>query len=131
MNAQEVTMLGRAVAAICPAQKWDDFTPDAWRELLGDLAYDDARAAVFTLGRAQPFIAPCDIRKEVKRIRAQRLDDNPMPEPPAELTVAQYRAWLVATTKEIADGTLVTGPALDALESDRRFVHVVKQVESA
>lgn len=113
-------MLGRAVAAICPAQKFDQFTPDAWLELLGDLRYEDARAAVFALGKAQPFIAPCDIRGEVARLRKQRLDDNPMPEPDPELTVPEYLTWLRTTTARIADGDLVTKPLeLNASERAR------------
>lgn len=130
MNAQECLALTRAVAAICPAQKFDDYTPDAWRELLGDLEFTDARAAVFALGRVQPFIPPCDIRSEVARIRKGRIDENPMPEPPSELTVAEYLVWLRETKTAIADGRMTTQPSRTAIEADTRFARVFREVES-
>lgn len=108
MKPTEVVVLVRAVAAMCPAQKLDEYTADAWHPLFEDIRLDDARAALVNLGKRQAFIAPCDIRGEVKRIRSQRLEDNPMPQPPSELTEPQYRVWLRQNTKAIADGTLVT-----------------------
>lgn len=130
MNVQECLTLTRAVAAICPAQKFDEWTPDAWRELLADLDFADARAAVFNLGRVQPFIPPCDIRSEVERIRRERCRDNPMPEPPSELTVPQYLVWLRETKTAIADGRMTTQPAPRAIEADQRFAGVFREVES-
>lgn len=111
MTPQECLTLGRAVAAICPAQKWDEFSPDVWLELLADLNYPDARQAVFALGKAKPFIAPCDIRIEVARLRRRRLEENHVPEPPPGQTVPEYLEWLRDVKAEIADGHLVTGPA--------------------
>lgn len=110
MNPEDILKLGRAVAAICPAQKWDEHSPAAWLELLGDLRYEDARQAVFNLGRQQPFIAPSDIIKEVKRIREERIKNNPLPDPPDDLTVPQFIAWKRLTLKAVADGEVTFDP---------------------
>ena len=37
MTPQETLLLTRYVKACCPQQAMDDFTPDAWHDLLGDL----------------------------------------------------------------------------------------------
>lgn len=35
MEAREAIMLCRYVQALCPAQKFDQYTPDAWLDALG------------------------------------------------------------------------------------------------
>lgn len=105
MTPTETVALLRIVRAVCPAQKFDEFTSDAWAELLDDLRLDDCTLAVKHLGRRQPFIAPSDIRSEVKRIRKDRLDRVPFPAPPPDLTPLETIAWQRQVTREIADGT--------------------------
>lgn len=105
MTPTETVALLRIVKAICPAQKFDEFTPDVWAELLADLRLDDCRVAVKALGNRQVFIAPAEIRHEVRRIRADRLDRHPLPAPPAGLSPSQTIAWQRQTTRAIADGT--------------------------
>lgn len=115
MTPKEALALTRMVAAICPQQKFDEYTPDAWGDLLSDIRSTDAIEAVMNLGRRQPFIAPCEIRDEVKRIRDKRLAENPMPDPPARLgDVSRHREyidWLKDTQGRIADGDLATASA--------------------
>jgi len=72
MNEIELAKLLRFVHALCPAQKFDEYTPDAWELVLGDIPFDDARAALKTLGQQLRFIAPSDIAQEVRRVRNVR-----------------------------------------------------------
>lgn len=111
MNHTEVVILTRYVAAMCPAQKFDEYTPDAWFDVLGDLRLEDARTAVANVARTQPFIAPAEIRSEVRRIRDDRLDRlEGFLIPPAELSPTGYRDWLIDARKRIADGTFEPDP---------------------
>ena len=46
MTPHETLLLTRYVKACCPQQAIDEYTPDAWHDLLGDLSLADCRAAV-------------------------------------------------------------------------------------
>jgi hypothetical protein len=74
VNHTEAVILCRYVKALCPQQKFDEYTPDAWYELLGDYLLNDCKDAARTVGQRQPFIAPSEIITEVRRIRDQRID---------------------------------------------------------
>jgi hypothetical protein len=113
MNAAEALTLCRFVKAVCPQQVMDEFSPDAWLDLLGDLRFQDAREAVRNLGQQQHFIDPADIRKEVRRIRDRRIAEHPPIDPPDTITTDhEYRIWLRTTRQAIADGDVITQPAL-------------------
>lgn len=73
MNLSETVALLRFVAAACPAQKLDEYTPDAWAEVLADIAPADAKTAVINLVREKPFIACSDVVTGVKALRSKRL----------------------------------------------------------
>lgn len=111
MTAQEAVLLCRMAKAACPQQQFDQYTPDMWHELLGDLRFDDARMALVQVVKKQPFIAPAEIRDEVKRIRSKRLLDYGYVTPPAELAdnPAAEQAWLYTTLQAIADGDIGPG----------------------
>lgn len=93
MNQPEVLALLRFIAAACPAQKLDEYTADAWAEVLADIAAADAKLAVIEIVRRQPFISCSDIATGVKNIRTNRLrifgDIGPAP---AEI-LDDTRAW--------------------------------------
>lgn len=74
MNMSETTALIRFIAAACPAQKFDEYTADAWTAALDDIDAGDAKIAVIRLVRSNPFISCSDIVKGVKQLRRQRLD---------------------------------------------------------
>jgi hypothetical protein len=84
----------------------DRYTPDAWHELLGDLSLEDCKQAVTNVAKRQPFVAPAEIRAEVRAIREERLNRTPVPPPPAELLddPAAYQRELLRSQKAIADG---------------------------
>lgn len=106
MTPKETVLLTRYVKACCPQQRMDEYTPDAWHDLLGDLSLADCRAAVCEVAKNQPFVAPCEIRAEVKRVREARITAADIPPPPPELIrdPAAYHAALRAGRVAAADG---------------------------
>lgn len=114
MNREETVKLTRYIKAVCPQQAIDDFTPNAWHDLLGDVAYPDALAAVQIITGRKPFVAPAEIRDEVRRIRTSRLEGFQYV--PVEgdddhrIYLAAYRAQRTA----VADGHREAAPALPA-----------------
>ena len=106
MTPSETVLLARYVKACCPQQAIDDYTPDAWHDLIGDLPAADCREAAAAVARRQPFVSPAEIRTEVRRIRTDRLAREIVPAPPHELTdePGRYQAWTQARVRQIADG---------------------------
>ncbi|MCB9377108.1 MAG: hypothetical protein H6515_14730 [Microthrixaceae bacterium] len=107
MNAQEAAVLCRYVKACCPQQAIDDYTADAWADLLHDIRFNDARDAVRAVVARQPFIAPSEIRAEVARIRARRITEHPPLTPPPGLSDTDERAWLGDARRRIGDGETI------------------------
>ena len=106
MTPEETLVLTRYVKACCPQQAIDKYTPEAWHDLLGDLSLEDCRAAVVTVAKRQPFVAPAEIRAEVRAIRDQRLDaGEKFLDPPSGLDGPAYQQWLINARRRIADGT--------------------------
>lgn len=107
MTPQEALLLTRYVKACCPQQAIDEFTPEAWHDILGDLRLEDCRAAVVAIKRRAVFVDPSEIRAEVKEIRNRRIfDAGGVPAPPAELidNPPAYRAALHAAAVALGDG---------------------------
>lgn len=106
MTSEEAVILTRYVKACCPQQHMDEYTADAWFDLLGDLPLEDCRRAVGAITARQVFVAPAEIRAEVRRIREERLDRSPVPPPPPELLddPAAYSRYLQCAAKHIAGG---------------------------
>lgn len=74
MNMSETTALIRFIAAACPAQKFDEYTADAWATALEDVDAGDAKIATIKLVREKPFIACSDIVTGIKHLRRKRLE---------------------------------------------------------
>src|SRR5690349_11552302 len=72
MTAAEAVMLCRFAKACCPQQAIDEYTPDAWHELLSDLRFEDCKAAVVDVVKEQPFVSPAEIRSRIAKVRANR-----------------------------------------------------------
>ncbi len=104
MTPTEAIKLCRLVKACCPQQQMDEFTPDAWGELLSDLRLVDCLDAVKVLARRKPFIAPSEIRDEVRRIRNERIERAGVLTPPPGLDGADYQRWLYTTRRAIGNG---------------------------
>ena len=105
MTPSETVMLTRYVKACCPQQAIDEYTPDAWHDLLGDLSFADCKAAAAVVAQRQPFVAPAEIRAEVRRVRNDRLAREITPAPSPELAdrPGRYKAELEANVHRIAD----------------------------
>ena len=123
MNREETIHLCRYVKACCPQQAIDEYTPDAWHDLLGDLSADDCLAAVRSLVRRQPFAAPAEIRTEVARIRSARLEGFQYVPVAGDEHTAVYLANLRAQRAAVADGYRPAAPpALPASEPQAEAV---------
>jgi hypothetical protein len=115
MTPEEAVNLTRYVRALCPQQKFDEYTADAWYDILSPHDLQDCRAAAANLAARQPFVAPAEIVAEVKRIRAQRLE-NFQYEPVAGETTAEYLARLRGQQAAIASGRVTPPASRPALE---------------
>lgn len=74
MTEEEAVQIAEYVQAACPAQKFGEYTPDVWGEILAPYDVDEARTAVIVLAGRLRFIAPADIITEVKARRAERIE---------------------------------------------------------
>lgn len=130
MNRQETVQLTHIVLNLCPQQQINEYTPDSWYPVLGDLDFADCCTAVQSLGRAQVFIAPAEIRAEVRRMRSERIARSVIPAPPPELAddPRAYQRALQDATKQAADGQGIPAtnqtPAITAGEPPRRQIPV-------
>ncbi|WP_393075144.1 hypothetical protein [Streptomyces sp. LN704] len=105
MNSQEAAVLCRYVRALCPQQKFDEYTPDAWHDILRNYLLDEARPAAATLASRQAFVAPGEIATEIRRNRADRMARHTDPTPAANPDDPQaYRDELAATRYAVATG---------------------------
>jgi hypothetical protein len=112
----EVVNLVRLLRAIAPAQKFDDYTAEAWQPILDDVRSEDAFAAVKELGKRLPFISPADIRTEVRRMRSERMRhaDASFRHHGDPDDVADYMRQLHEHRALIGDGLVPDVPAIDA-----------------
>lgn len=104
MTTKEATVLCRFAKAAFPHMAVDEFTPDAWAEILAPLRIEDCKEAIVNLARRDEFLSTSAIWGEVKRIRNNRVLACELPDPPPGLTDADYGAWLMETRRAIADG---------------------------
>lgn len=105
MNPTQTAAIIRAVKALCPAQKFDEYTPDMWEAVLADTDFADAKVAIIALRRSSPWIGPSEIDTEVRRMRAERLERIVEP-PPNDVEGVRYVDELRALRRAIADGTI-------------------------
>lgn len=109
MTPAEAVMLCRFAKAACPQQAFDEYTPDAWFELLRDLRAEDCKAAIIDAVKASPFVAPAEIRAHIKRIRDDRLKKFGHIAPAFEMFEGDWRkesAWVCEIQRRVADGEL-------------------------
>ncbi|MFJ4009418.1 hypothetical protein [Streptomyces sp. NPDC090026] len=74
MTEEEAIQIAEYVAAACPAQRFNEYTPDVWGELLAPYTVDEARSAAIAVARRQTFVSPAEIITEIKTRRADRID---------------------------------------------------------
>lgn len=107
MNPNEALLIVQFVQEACPSQKFSEFTPDVWTELLADLDFTDSRTAAVELTKRQPFIGPHDIRGEVRRIRNGRIaGDLGEPDYDGDDVLGGLQA-IRARRKQLGDGNVI------------------------
>lgn len=106
MNNQEAAALVRYVRAACPQQRVDEFTADAWYDVLHPFTLDEARAAISThIRNGNAFVAVGEIVTSIRRARADRMARHTDPTPSANPdNVHAYQAELRATRQAVATG---------------------------
>ncbi|MEU1088902.1 hypothetical protein ABZ401_19065 [Streptomyces sp. NPDC005892] len=110
MTEEETVVLARYVRALCPQQKFDEYTPDAWHDVLGEWPLPAARAAAAAVARKQPFVSPAEIIAEIRKQRDAKADSFQGPGLPAEVPdadpddVPAYLAALRAQRTRAAEG---------------------------
>ena len=127
-----------SMAAAFDNRKPDPDAAKAWAAVLDGLRFDDCRQAVIEHYKAgTEWLMPATVRAIVKRIRRDRvLAFGTLPDPPPSIDGDQtaYTAWLAATTKRIADGSLKpddipalapSGPPRDVL---RELGHIGRRI---
>lgn len=106
MKPTETVKLVAVVKALCPAQAIDQFTPDAWHEVLAPCDLEDCLRAVRELAGRQPYISVSDIAtvvRETRRVNASKHRDRvPLADPD---DVAAYRAELVRNRRAAGSST--------------------------
>ena len=116
MNREDAIRLCRYVAAACPQQRFDSYTPNVWADIFENVpnTLDECRQAVVAIKQRQMFVDPSEIIAEVRRVRNERLDEGEkFLDPPSGLDGPAYKDWLIRERRRIADGG--TGPrALEA-----------------
>lgn len=122
MNPIEAVSLTRYLRAHFPSQPIDEFTSEAFHELLEPYTLSDCRRAVLAIAeRGDEWCPPTVVKAEVKRIRAKRIADYGPIEPPADVDpddVRGYQRWLGNITKAIADGDLTPPPPIETGRHD-------------
>lgn len=116
MTPDETVILARYVRALCPQQKFDEYTPDAWHDVLPDFTLAEARTAAAAVASRQPFVSPGEIATEARKSRRALVTLDAETEPPAAdpNDVPLYLRQLRAHRRNVATGQVPAIPALPA-----------------
>lgn len=118
MIQQEWVILFRYIRAMYPQQKFDEYTPDAWYEVLGHYDAQAVRTAVAACAAKKPFVAPAEIIAAIDAGAADRMADFQYEPGDPDETPAQY---LARRRQQIAAVTAGNRPAaLPALGASPR-----------
>lgn len=103
MNPKEAVAITRYVRALCPQQKFDEFTADAWHDVLAPYTLDDCRVAAAAVAGRQPFVSPAEIIAEITKHRSDTARDIQGPGQPAAVPDADpddHVAYLAAVRQQ-------------------------------
>lgn len=117
MNRTEFSELMAWISQACPGTKIDNLTPKVWFELLKDLTFEDAKAGVNQVAKTKPFVHPSEIREQVKILRRDRQERNPVLEVVDGGDDALYGVQFRALIRTISDGGRGLGGVLGAIEA--------------
>ncbi|MFG3090644.1 hypothetical protein ACGGAI_23770 [Streptomyces antibioticus] len=110
MTPKEAVLIAKYVATLCPQQKFNEFTPNAWGNVLAPYAFEEAQAAVDAVSSRQAFVAPSEIITEIRARRAERIElANIVVDGDPAHTGAESAAAYREIIKAAGDG--LTGPS--------------------
>ena len=107
MIKTEAAALCRYLQACCPQQKFDQFTSDAWFDLLADMPFGLAKLAAQRVASRQPFVSPSEIIATAKAMRKAvdphitRLLDDTEGAAPADPDT-EWLTWCKARRERVA-----------------------------
>lgn len=109
MNRTETVLLLRKIRAYKPAQTMDEYTPDAWQEVLAHVPFTDAMSVIQELSREMPWIGVDDVAQRAKAITSRRINDGeadlvPPPDLATPEQVEAYQDWLKGARARLAAG---------------------------
>ncbi|MFC7219293.1 hypothetical protein ACFQLX_14105 [Streptomyces polyrhachis] len=112
MTEDEAVLLTRYVRAMCPQQRFDEFTADAWFDILAPYCLDEARTAVARhIAAGNSFVSVGEIAAGIRRTRDERLQRHTEAEPPrGDTGDAAYPMALAAERRAVADGCVEPVP---------------------
>lgn len=116
MSQEEWTIVFRYVKAMFPQQRFDEFTPDAWYDVLGEYDPYAIKAAIAAHAAKKPFISPAEIIAAVSDASAERMDEFVYEPADPDETPAQY---LANRRRQIQAVRLGQRPPVLALPSGR------------
>ncbi|MGW4810508.1 zinc finger domain-containing protein [Kitasatospora cineracea] len=118
MIQQEWVVLFRYIRAMYPQQKFDEYTPDAWYEVLAGYDAQAVRTAVAACAAKKPFVAPAEIIAQIAANAANCMTDFQYEPGDPDETARQY---LARRRQQIAAVTAGQRPAaLPALGASPR-----------
>lgn len=133
LSESEAVALCRYAKAMWPHMAVDEFTPDAWGEVLAEFRAEDCKQAILNLAKRENFVSVGAIYGEVKRIRCKRAELAELPEPPTGLSRAEYLEWNRKVLRDAGDGILPTArPAIQRApwSEDARREAIIQLAES-
>jgi hypothetical protein len=80
------------IQAMFPQQRFDEFTPDAWYEVLGEYDMYTVKTAVNVHAAKRPFISPAEIIAAIRDTSAERMDEFVYEPSDPDETPEQYLA---------------------------------------
>lgn len=106
MTPDETVAIVRYVRAVCPQQRLDEYTADAWYDVLYPFTLAEARAAISAhVAAGNAFVAVGEIVTAIRRARADRMARHTDPTPTADPDdVHAYKAEIAATRLAVATG---------------------------
>lgn len=116
MTEEDTVLLVGYVRALCPQQRFDEYSPDAWYDVLHDYSLNEAKTAAASVASRQPFVAPSEIATEVRKQRRALVSVDAETEPPAAdpNNVPLYLRTLRTHRRNVATGATPAIPALTA-----------------
>lgn len=107
MLSETARLLG--ICALYDSRAVSELEVAGWHEIVGDLGYEDAKAAVLAWhSESHPFrISPGDVVSMVRQMRHARIENKPDPLPLCDPDdVDAYLAEIRANRQALADGQL-------------------------